>query len=472
MSGLKQIAYYGMSVLVLKGLGFLMMPVMTRLLTQSQYGYLNFLVTVCAACSLILSLGLPELLFRSKSASSIKQQSLLRDCLLISLLSSLALAVVALFLMDDIMLLLPAQVKAIDLYLLVINLMCSAMLAVPYSYWRIQGKAKQYCTVTTSHGLIQCALTLAFLYQGLSVTGVMLSGALASALVLVVALLKTRAALFVSFSSYPRQISRSDIYFLVSIIFSAVCLYACNGAENWFIVANTNTQTLAIYFVAAQFALMTSFAFEPVRMWWFAKRFQKLANNKALYAYETLRCLHIGILISMIMLIFCEQLIVLLLPSVYAQSAQWVTFLILVVVLRHHADLLNIGCYMKRCAQSVLIINAVSAIVMLGMMYWLVPIYSVKGAVFCLLLVQGIRAVAFYQTSQALEYVPYKLSNMLVAWLFIIVLVGLGFLNSEFIIVKRLGVLALYVGFLTRCYFKECINIVERARYALEHRYA
>ena len=66
MNGLKQIAYFGLSTLLLKGLGFALLPISTRLLSPAQFGELNFLVSISAVMSLLLCLGLPELLLNSK----------------------------------------------------------------------------------------------------------------------------------------------------------------------------------------------------------------------------------------------------------------------------------------------------------------------------------------------------------------------------------------------------------------------
>ncbi|MBD1582145.1 lipopolysaccharide biosynthesis protein [Pseudoalteromonas sp. S16_S37] len=472
MSGLKQIAYYGIAVLVLKGLGFLMMPIVTRVLSQQEYGYLNFLVTVCAACSLLLSLGLPELIFKHKSTNKQEVASLVRDCALVSITCCSLLTLGTVMFASEIVAMLPAEVQKLDLYLLLVNLYCSAMLAIPYSYWRVQGNAKAYCVIALLHGVAQSSLTLLFLYGGLGVTGVMLSGAICCAVTMFIAFAKIRFALLLSLKTYPLVIKKADLYFLLSIVFSSICLYACNGAENWFIVSSSDTQTLAIYFVAAQFALMTSFAFEPIRMWWFAKRFEKLAYDKKQYGYETIRSLNLAILISMVMLIFSEQLIAILLPSSYSQSATWVTLLIVVVVLRHHADLLNIGCYTQRNAQLVVVINAVSALIMLGMMSVLVPKYLMMGAVLSLVIVHGLRALAFYFLSQMLEPVPYKLTHILGAWICMITLLGTGYISSEFITAKRLLILLLFVAHLTYLYRNDVMGIVKRVAIAWEHRYA
>lgn len=472
MSGLKQVAYYGVAVLILKGLGFFMLPVFTRVLNQQEYGYLNFLVTLCAACSVILSFGLPELIFRHKQTYKHELNSLITECVLVSLTGCLVLTLLVCLNIDSLVLLLPVNVDKLDIYLLLVNLCCSALLSIPYSYWRLQNKAKSYCCACVAHGLSQTMLSLFLLFLGLGVTGVMLSGAICSLVILVLALIRVRKSLIFSFATREAVIKRRDFYFMSSIVLSSICLYVGNGAENWFIVANSNTQTLAIYFVAAQFALMTSFAFEPVRMWWFAKRFEKHNNNAALYGYEATRCLNIAIFISLVMLILSEQLLVLMLPDNYAQSATWVPLLIIVVIFRHHADLLNIGCFLVHNAKYVFVINAAAALLMLALMAVLVPKYLMTGAVFSLITVHGLRALAFYITSQMLAPIPYKLSQVIVAWLCLFILILIGYSNTDYVTIKRLLVLSIYGAYLVRLYFHDISKIAKQLATVCGYKYA
>ena len=77
MNGIKQIAYFGLSTLLLKGLGFALLPISTRLLNQTQFGELNFLVSISAVMSLLLCLGLPELLFKQQMKSEAHKRAYL-----------------------------------------------------------------------------------------------------------------------------------------------------------------------------------------------------------------------------------------------------------------------------------------------------------------------------------------------------------------------------------------------------------
>ena len=92
MSNLKQIGYFAVAVLSVKGLGFLLLPISTRFLSQVEFGQLNFLVTVSALCSLILSIGLPELLLKQQYNTHTEKLALFRDAVITTFIFSLLFA--------------------------------------------------------------------------------------------------------------------------------------------------------------------------------------------------------------------------------------------------------------------------------------------------------------------------------------------------------------------------------------------
>jgi O-antigen/teichoic acid export membrane protein len=144
----------------------------------------------------------------------------------------------------------------------------------------------------------------------------------------------------------------------------------------------------------------------------------------------------------------------------------------LVVIFRHHADLLNIGCYLKHQAKSVMVINALSAVIMVALFCVLVPRHGLKGVVVSLIVLHVLRACAFYFTSQSLERVPYRLSQLTVAWGCTVLIVTLGIIDTEYLIEKRAFLLAGYIGYLCKLYFVDVSQISRRILLAWEKRYA
>ena len=457
MGGFKQVAYYGVAILVLKGLGFLMLPIATRILSQDEYGSLNFLVSISAVCSLLLSLGLPELLFRQHFENESERVVFFRDCLVVSLGVCFTFVVIAFLFTEQLISVLPGNVSGLNLRLLSINLFASSVLAIPYSYYRLTDNAKHYCYLAVTHGVLQTTLSIALLFTGFGVVGVMFSGAATAVVILFVSLFLLIPTL-ANVRASKRQLNSRHGLFLLSILVSSLCLYASNGAENWFIVAQEGESALAVYFVAAQFALMTSFTFEPVRMWWFAKRFDVLANTPAQYGYKALLSLNIGLLLCAVMMVVAPILFNIALPSTYHGNDIWLIALIIVVVFRHHSDVFNIACYKYDSGVWVSYINAGSAVLIISAFYYSIPVYQIDGVIVSLMAVQFLRSLVFVFVSQRLEHITYEYRVLFIPWASLITISVIAYVQPSYMYFIQSSVVVLLLCNLGRAYRREVLQ--------------
>ncbi|GAA59822.1 hypothetical protein P20652_1686 [Pseudoalteromonas sp. BSi20652] len=312
--------------------------------------------------------------------------------------------------------LLPVTLNPLDIKLLAVNLALSSVLSILFCYFRYYEMAKQFCILAVLQGAGQTLFTLVLLYLGYGVTGVMASGVVSSTAVLFIALLLVVKQLGISFKFISWNISYKNGLFLISIIASSLFVYANNGAENWFIVASEGKEKLAQYYVALQFAVMTSFTFEPIRMWWFSRRFNELAQSRKRYAYLCELCLDIGILLCALMLIVTPHAFSLVLPIGYQLNTWLLPSLIFIVVIKHHSDLLNIGCYTQYNGVFVTVVNAISALVVLFLLAVLVPRYNVFGVVIALATAQLIKTSLLVMISQKLEKIPLSVKSLAPSW--------------------------------------------------------
>ncbi len=460
MTGLKQILYFGISVVVVKGLGFLLLPVTTRLLDLTEFGELNFLVSVSSVCSLLLCLGLPELLFKQQYNDNRLKLALFRDCLVLSAVVCSLFIVIALIFTHKIIVHLPANVAPLDFQLLCINLSLSALLAIPYTYFRVYNLAKHYCVLAVCHGLLQTVVTISLLLLGKGITGVMFSGMISTLLILLIALFFVIKKLTITYASISWRLNKQHSAFLLAIIVSSLCVYAGNGAENWFIVAHEGEAVLAQYYVAVQFAVMTSFTFEPIRMWWFAKRFDFIKEDKVNYSFSAVRSLNIGLALCAIMLILAPILFNLVLPSAYQTNTWWLPALIIIVAIRHHSDILNIGCFMHKNGLYVTLINACAAVIAMIGLWLLVANEGVNGAILALLIMQLFKAASFFVISQRLEKIQINVKDLIVSWISLACLFcSVVFYPQWFVL--HIGILTAFLVFLSLLYKTDIQRVIK-----------
>ncbi|TMO56729.1 lipopolysaccharide biosynthesis protein [Pseudoalteromonas phenolica] len=408
MSKSSNIVYYGLAVLSLKGISLIMMPIVTRYLSVSDYGMLNFLVSIASMLSIILSFGLSELLYRFNDFEDKKRQHIFyKACLKIALFSAGICLTTSVFLVDFVMSVLPTQVSTKALSFLFINLGGSVVLSLPLAILRIHGEAKKYMLVAVSQGVLQAICTVLLLELGMGVDGVMLSGAIVVWLLLVLLAFRYKTLLLTKLDS-DNVLTKEHSYYIFSITLASVFSYGLNGAENWFLVSFEGKETLAVYFIATQFALVASIAFEPFRLWWFPQRFNIYKSNQQKAADIPLYGLAYALVIVITMMTVGPYVIDLLLPKAYEVSKNILPWLCVVFFIKTVSELLNLGCYYKNNASAAPVINGISACLAVVLTYVSLKHFDLYTMLYALILVHAIRALLFIRISQSLVSLSYK----------------------------------------------------------------
>lgn len=413
MNSVRQLIYYGLAIVSLKGISFLMMPFITHQLSVEAYGELNLLVSLAAVLSLVLSLGIAELLFRFYDEGEIKHQNdlMTTSFVITSCSAGLCCIIAGLCYLNSDVFTNPYFVPS-DLSLLLLSLAGNLLIAIPLCLMRIRKSAFDFMRFSVLQGILQASLTYWFVSIGMGITGILLSGAVASCVIALVIVCYYRDILFNGRFSLPI----SQCKYMASITVSAMFLYALNGSENWFIAAKVGKESLAIYVVAAQFALITSIAFEPFRMWWYPQRFTFYKQSPKKAATGAVYGLEMATLIALGMMFFGPLVIDWLLPQSYQGSKPVLAILCLVGVLRTQTDLFNLGCFLTDTAKHVPAINGFCALLALITTYFAIHFYQVSGLLYSLILVAFIRMSLFWYISQRLAYLNYAMKHVLFCW--------------------------------------------------------
>jgi len=449
MNSLREMFIYGFGIFVLKGLGFIMMPIVTRILTQVEYGELNFLVSIASMMSLFLTLGLGDVLFRFAS-SQVKEDNaaVMRQCFRLSLLCAAIFLGLTLPLSGLIMTWLPISLRLFDLQLLLISLSLSSLLTVPYCYFRMTHRALPFMCFSIAQGGLQTTLSIVFLLSGYGVTGMMLSSAISSSSIAIGVLIYFRRHLQGRRASFSIQHYR----YIVFIVFSGIFVYGLNGAENWLVVIHLGKQQLAIFFAAGQFGLMISVAFEPFRMWWYARRFKIHDLDPTRGAKYAILGVQIGMLLAGSMLFMAPILMDVMLPDSYRDSVSLIPWMCLIMALRFHSELLNIGCFLKQSAKWTSIIDGVCALHMVVIGYWAVGEFGITGLLLTMVLTVFVRGVLFYVISQRLVYLSYCKPHLFISWLVFIILLLVHISKIDGYRVVEFILLAINTLLLAYCY--------------------
>jgi len=299
---------------------------------------------------------------------------------------------------------------------------------------------------SVAQGCLQTLLSITLLISGYGVTGMMLSSAISSSVIAIAVLIYFRSHL----QGQRATFSLEHYRYIAFIVCSGIFVYCLNGAENWLVVIHLGKQQLAIFFAAGQFGLMISVAFEPFRMWWYARRFKVHETDPEQGARYAVLGVQIGMLLAGSMLFMAPILMDVMLPESYRESISLIPWMCLIMALRFHSELLNIGCFLKQNARWTSIIDGVCALHLLIIGYWAVGAYGLTGLLNTMVLTVLIRGILFYVISQRLVYLPYCKSHLIISWLIFIMLLIVnvtkvaGYRFIEFTILAMNTLLLLY----------------------------
>lgn len=410
-TALRQALFYGVGLVIMKGISFVMLPIVTRYLPVEVYGRLDVLVTLMNLGSIVIGFGLVEAVYRYSGAAETEQerQQIVTTGLIINGLFAIVFLLLTLPLSVFMLHYLPGDIEPQHLHLALINIVIGGVINIPLAWLRMRNQAQCFLVFTTVKALFQASTTFWLLEVGLGISGVLWSGLVSNTLLMVALLLfQVRTTGF-----RPRfSLSGPLILYGLPLVLSGCCLFVTNGLERWIIAAYSDTAALANYGVAAMFALVVAFLIEPFTLWWYPKRFEYLqrGHGKLLNAYYASLGVSLCIVAAMIVILLGPSTISLLLPGDYHGAAQLLPVLVLAMAIKQIANLMNIGCFVGSTTVLPTQINAGIA-VLAGLLYPLSAIYyQVQGIVYAVLIVNVIRAGLFYCLSQRALPLVYPLA--------------------------------------------------------------
>jgi len=413
MSALKQSAYYGIGIVMMKGVSLLMMPYITSKLTPLEYGSLESLVLLADIGTIIIGFGMIESLYRFVGPSKGKQRKeLISNCFTLSVFVTISGSFLIWMLMPFLLARLPHQFEQYQIVLIAIPTLLEGLIAIPLTLMRMESLAKKFCIFNVLKAIVQALLIIVMLEAGLGIDAILIAGACSSVLLLV-CLLGFQWDQMTNFGHLGNSVQL--LKYSMPFVLSNIGLFAITGLDRWMLADKVGVETLAIYAIAAKFAMILGLLMQPFTLWWFPNRISMLQHDQGPQqcADNAMLGTNIGIFIAVAMMLTVPSFIYLLLPIEYHLAAQVVVGLLLVNTLKNASDLLNLGCFSGNSSQCQMWIQWLcSAIAITG--YWLlIPHFDIWAAVFVLAGVYTTRLLLFYYFSQSLLPLPYRHSGWL-----------------------------------------------------------
>lgn len=410
MSKFKQsLLFYGLSIVLMKGLSLFMLPFIARYLTPDQMGRLELLTTAAMLMSLFVAMGLEDCLFRFAGVINGKaRQAVVASLYSWGLVFGAVAFAIGYYLAPLVSDATHGQIEAYQLQIIWAGVAMEGAICLPLAHLRMHDRAGCFFSIVIARTFFQAALTLILLNHNPHIDSVIIASITATiSQALLLAVIQLRAT-----GVAPRRLElRAIWHYGLPLLGSGLCMFALNGVDRIAIAQWCSLSTLGLYGIAAKFSLATVLLMQPFGMWWRPRRFDWLNTNKQ----QCARVLAIATLIlaGVSCLVICAApiLILLLMPPTYHASAFLVSPIVIMFALREASEIHNIGLLSQQSTVPILKINVTSAIIgtlacLLGTYWW-----GVFGCISGLIVAQLYRLIALYLGGR--RSVPTQRYNML-----------------------------------------------------------
>ncbi|MGL1956919.1 MAG: oligosaccharide flippase family protein [Colwellia sp.] len=406
---INQSALYGLSIVLMKGISLIMLPIYTNYLTPSDYGRLEVLVVFSNIVSIALGFGLVEALYRFVGLADDEKQKkrYASECLFVAAIIAIISYAIFHFYSKNLLAYLPGIITENELYLLGVALSVGGLINIPLAWLRITERAGLFFIISMLKVLLQVTLTFYGLVNGWGITSVLAAGAISA---VVVALLLCAIQLKETQITCSKESVKNILSYAGPIFVGAAATFALSGMDRWLLAEYFGATEIAAYAIAIKFALVPTLLIQPFTLWWFPKRFSMLKedNGKALNAHFAVIGAIISVLICGGLGLLGPVLIQWLTPVEYHAAIAILPWLLLCTLLKMLSDLLNLGCFVEKNTQLQMNINLVSCGFGGLLLIVFVPLLMIKGALISLVAANALRMALFYYFSQKKVYLPYK----------------------------------------------------------------
>lgn len=418
--------YYALGLILMKGIAFLMLPIYTNYLSTFEYGQLEMLVTFTNLVSLAIGMGLIESLYRfTGGKDQATRQQIMSTVIVITFgISLIFLGLMALF-GPYVSQLIPGEIPLHLFQWVSVSLCLSAIITIPLTWLRMNDRAAEFFATSVTVAVIQASLSFYLLLEGVGVLSIILSGVIATALVLTYLVIRIRGELTVKVTAAN---SKKLLRYGWPFIFSGFAGFILSGADRWLLADMFDLETLAVYAIAAKFAFLPVMLMQPYALWWYPKRFNYLDDQQKLVknAHHAVMGAVLAVLICGGTGLVAPFIIHYMTPAEYHGAVAYLPIFLVAIAMKIVSEYLNIGCFIGTTSYQQMRIDIFASICGLIAMFALGGSMGIVGILLALNLAYFIRLVLFFVLSQRKLSLPYKLSNLYLSALVSVTMLIMG----------------------------------------------
>ncbi|MEP3526121.1 MAG: lipopolysaccharide biosynthesis protein [Hyphomicrobiales bacterium] len=401
------------SIVLTKGFSLLTIPLMTNFVSPADYGHLDVVVSFMEFLGLIFALGLADTLFRfaSNQKNASKQSQIAAEIIGTGIILAVLLGITVQLFVPVFLASLPIEFGEGAIRAGFFAATLSGLIALPLAWVRLKNQPFLFFIFTAMRGFLLALSTVSVAWAGYDIETILYTNAAVDILIATIILSSMIRSTGVSFrlAAFKRTFNYG-----LPLVGGSLAMFALGALDRWFLVGTVSNISLAHYAVATKLALAAPLLMQPFSLWWFAQRYEILAQPQGRERVASIISVGFVILFlsAAIISLAAPLFIHITMPAEYMKAVVYLPWLVAITVLNESNGLLNLGVYRKDHGYLVMTINSVAAIVAL-VGYWIaIPTYGIAGAIAATLLAQSVRLCLFLLLGQKEIAIPYALGRI------------------------------------------------------------
>ena len=406
-------AIYGLSDILRKVVGFLMLPIYTHYLTPEEYGVVELMVVAISVMEVFLGMRMGQAIFRYYylAKDSAEKKAVMSTAFLMTFVASV-LGFIVLFMNAEIAskLLLGNTQYASLMAIFAIVLVTQALEEYGLIYVRVHQRPILFLGLSVVKLIIQLSLNIYFIViLELSVAGVIYSACISTA---VMAVFSTAYTYHYSGIRFSIPLLKKLIMFSYPLWIAAVGSLYVGAADKYFLRVLSSLEDVGIYALAAKFGILIMvFVWSPFSKIWQSLRYEIYEMPEPNRAYKKI-FISLMVLLSFIGLgisLFSGDVIRLMADEAFWPSGEAVPVLAMAAIVMSLTYFNNFGILLKEKTSIIAFGTYLNAFTITIAFLVLIPSLGVLGAAFSILI--GSVVQLFW-----IEWRSKKLYDMQLPW--------------------------------------------------------
>ena len=410
----KDTAIYGGADLISKVIAFFTFPFIAAALSPRSFGALELIVTIIGLLGLFVNCGLNNAMHRFYWDSD---TDLSKRPVIVSTAFSLLLFFSAIF-MGLIFLTMPITINILDRYNLPVTLYgivaAVFLLITTQSTQFIQDVIRLHFRplnflIYTLLGRVLVAISavLAVLYFHAGVDGILIVQAAVGIAVFPVGLYFIRRDVTVNVSL---QWARTLVQFGHPFIYAGIAYWLFGSMDRWMLASMSSVEDVGVYSVSYRFATIVLFASAAFGQAWSPHAIKIKSDHpetyRTIYSNTLLFLLYFMFIVGGGIALFSGEIISLLMPEEYAESALPLAILCFGIVLQATQQITAIGISLEKRTGILMQMAWLAAVVNFVGNWALIPSFGAAGAAWATLISYFVLTVGYFVRSQQLHPIP------------------------------------------------------------------